>query len=152
MGSVPGGVGGAGPPNTSAALTRSAFEPTPGKGRAGSLVLRDGGYQQAMASLLIRTSDGAIDIDVPDLDDETLTTILVTIDDSLERRAGIWVHSQDYEDYGQPNRMLWLSADQIDIKATFDGETPPPAGALATTVRGTTSETETSATGGLFGP
>ena len=104
-----------------------------------------------MASLLIRTSDHAVDIDVPDLDDETLTTILVTIDDSLERRAGIWVHSQDYEGFGQPNRMLWLSADQLDIQATFDGETPPPAGALATTIRGTTSDTETSATGGLFG-
>ena len=104
-----------------------------------------------MASLLIRTSDDAIDIDVPELDDETLATILVTIDESLERRAGIWVHSQDFEEYGQPNRMLWLSADQIDIKATFDGETPPPAGALATTIRGT-SGGETSATGGgLFG-
>ena len=103
-----------------------------------------------MASLLIRTSDDAIDIDVPELDDETLATILVTIDESLERRAGIWVHSQDFEEYGQPNRMLWLSADQIDIKATFDGETPPPAGALATTVRGTPSGGTTATGGGGF--
>ena len=112
--------------------------------------LRDSGYHQDMASLLIRTSDEAIDIDLPDLDDEALTKILVTIDESLERRAGIWLHSQDFEGDRQPNRMIWASADQLDIKATFDGETPPPAGALATTVRGTTSETETSATGGLF--
>jgi ABC-type metal ion transport system substrate-binding protein len=104
----------------------------------------------SMASLLIRTSDDAIDIDIRDLDDETLAQILVTIDESLERRAGLWVHSQDFEDYGQPNRMLWLSADQLDIKATFDGETPPPAGALATTVRETSSG-GTSAAGGLFG-
>lgn len=104
-----------------------------------------------MASLLIRISDDAIHIDVPDLDDETLATILVMIDDSLERRNGIWVHSQDFEEYGQPNRMIWLSADQLDIKATFDGETPPPAGALATTVRGTPSDgTSTPGGGGLF--
>ena len=70
-----------------------------------------------MASLIIRTSDDAIDIDVPDLDDEALATILVTIDESLERRAGLWLHSQDFEGYGQPNRMFWLSADQLDIKA-----------------------------------
>ncbi len=122
---------------------------------AGSLVLRDGGYQLAMASLLIRTRDDAIEIEFSELDDESLSEILVTIDESLERRNGIWVHSRDFEGDGQPNRMLWVSADQLDIQASFDGETPPPAGALATTVRGTMSETwartsETSATGGLF--
>lgn len=88
-----------------------------------------------MASLAIRTRDDAIDIDLPDLDDETLATVLVTIDESLERRNGIWVHSQDFEEYGQPNRMLWVSADQLDIQARFDGETPPAAGALVATVR-----------------
>ena len=104
-----------------------------------------------MASLLIRTSDHAIDIDIPDLDDEALATILVMIDESLERRNGVWLHSQDFEAYGQPNRILWLSADQLDIKATFDGETPPPAGALATALRATPSAGPSETGGGLFG-
>ena len=108
-----------------------------------------------MASLLIRTSEDAIEIELPDLDDETLTQILVTIDESLERRNGLWVHSQDFEEYGQPNRMLWVSADQLDIQARFDGESPPPARALTPPLRETTSQTpattsETPAAGGLF--
>jgi hypothetical protein len=108
-----------------------------------------------MASLLIRISDDAVEIELGDLDDETLTEILVTIDESLERRNGIWVHSQDFEGHGQPNRMLWASADQLDIQASFDEETPTPAKALTPPLRETTSQTpatttETPASGGLF--